>query len=226
MIVQIYSLTSVETAVAVAELGADQIGFVAGRYGIVHNELDFSQARAIVEALPSGVVPVALTMSIDVDEILKMAAAVQPGIVHISTDPFDVDQAAMTALRRRLPQHIRLMKAIPVGQAAKTLALIRRFEPMSDLFLLDTQMAGFPGVGATGHTHDWNVSRQVIQITRRPVILAGGLVPENVAQAIEKVRPWGVDSCTGTNSPGANQKDLARVQAFIEAARRAERELA
>ena len=224
MIIQIYSLTSAKAACAVAKLGVDHIGFVAGRYNIVRSELNFDQARDLVKARPSGVKSVALTMATDVDEIMKMVDAVRPDIVHISTDPLDMDKAATQELGRRLPSHIQLMKAIPVGGSAETLDLIRRFEPVADLFLLDTKVEGFPGVGATGHTHDWNVSRQVVETTRRPVILAGGLIPENVQESIKKVGPWGVDSCTGTNIPGTNEKDMARVQEFVQAVRHWEQE--
>ena len=224
MIVQIYSLTDVETARAVVSLGVDYNGFVAGRYNIVASELDFKEARAIVEAVSPGATAVALTMATDVDEILQMVSAVQPGIVHISTDPLDMDETATRRLRHRLPSHVRLMKAIPVGEAEETLPLIRRFEPMSDIFLLDTKVAGFPGVGATGQTHDWRVSRQVVETTRCPVILAGGLFSGNVVQAIQQVRPWGVDSCTETNVPGKKAKDLTRVKAFVAAVRHWERD--
>jgi phosphoribosylanthranilate isomerase len=223
--VQIYGVTDVATALEVARLGADHIGFIAGRYGLVACEVDFETARAIAEALPPSAKAVALTMATRVDEILDMVATVGPDILHISTDPLDVGPAAIAELRRRLPPDVLLMKAIPVTRVDETLQLVRTFEPWTDIFLLDTKVEGLPGVGATGQTHDWEVSRRVVEVVRKPVILAGGLTPENVVEAVRFVRPWGVDSFSGTNVPGTSVKDLARVQAFVTAVRAVEAEL-
>ena len=221
MIVQIYAATSVADALKLVELGVDQIGFVAGDYGEVYGELTFAQARAIVEAVRGKAASSALTMSTDVVEILRMAAAVQPDIVHISSDTEAVDVAAMQALRAQLPPHVALMKAIDV-EGPESVAVARRFAEVSEILLLDTKVRGMPGVGATGVPHDWAISRQIVEAVKDKsrVILAGGLVPENVAEAISLVQPWGVDSNTGTNLPGDPVvKDMARVAAFVRQAK-------
>jgi phosphoribosylanthranilate isomerase len=219
MIVQIYAFTKPEEAAAAAEMGVDQIGFVAGKYGLVPGELTFAEARTLVEALPAGTIASALTMSTEVDEILRMVASVQPNIVHISTDLEDVPVEVMAELRQQLPPEVRLMKAIPVYDE-DSIAQAQKFVPVSDILLLDSKVTGFPGVGATGHVHDWNISRKIVETSGIPVILAGGLSPDNVAEAIRVVRPWGVDSNTATNVPGdAVEKDMRRVAAFVRAAR-------
>ncbi|WP_322806809.1 phosphoribosylanthranilate isomerase [Thermanaerothrix sp.] len=224
MIIQIYAFTRLSDALSAVALGVNHIGFVAGRYGIVHGELDFVEARALVEGLPSHAISVALTMATEVDEILRMAQEVRPHIVHISTDPLDVDEMAMKTLKRRLPPETRLMKAIPVA-GEESLELARRFSPYCDFILLDTKVADLPGVGATGVTHDWRLSRRIVETVNVPVILAGGLSPENVAEAIHQVRPYGVDSNTHTNRPGSPvEKDLERIAAFVQAVRQAEQE--
>ena len=153
------------------------------------------------------------------NEILRMVDAVQPDIVHISSDVEDVPEKAMEELRKRLDPKVRLMKALPVG-GAESLELARRFAPFSDLFLLDTKVTGMPGVGATGRTHDWSISRRIVEQFGVPVILAGGLSAENVAESIRQVRPWAVDSNTATNIPGDPvKKDLRRVAQFVAAVR-------
>lgn len=225
MIVQIYAFTHLKDALAAVKAGVDHIGVVAGRYGEVHGELDFVEVRQIGEALPPQVRLVALTMSSDVEEILRMAEAVQPDIVHISSDLEAVGVEAMAELRRRLPETVGLMKAIPVaGEESVDIAL--RFAEVCDILLLDTKVSGLPGVGATGQTHDWRISRRIVEVAPVPVILAGGLSPENVADAIAAVRPWGVDSNTATNLPGDPvAKDLRRIAQFVNSARCAAREL-
>jgi len=221
MIVQIYAATTVADALHMARLGVDQIGFIAGDYGEVHAELTFAQAQAIAEVLRGKATSSALTMSLDVAEILRMAAAVQPDIIHISSDTEAVGVAAMTELRQKLPPNIALMKAIHVA-GPESIETAARFAPVSDILLLDTKVDGFPGVGATGAVHDWDISRRIVErVTGQArVILAGGLVPENVRQAIDTVQPWGVDSNTGTNLPGDPVvKDMARVEAFVKASK-------
>ena len=70
-------------------------------------------------------------------------------------------------------------------------------------------------------THDWNISRRIVHVTRVPIVLAGGLGPDNVAEAIRIVRPAGVDSKTRTDHDGSDAKNLERVRRFHEAARAA-----
>ena len=82
--------------------------------------------------------------------------------------------------------------------------------------------------GITGQTCDWNMARCLVQTSRIPLILAGGLSPDNVAEAISRVEPAGVDSCTLTNArdnlgrPIRFRKDADKVKAFVDEARQAE----
>ena len=222
MIVQIYAFTHLEDVQTALTLGVDHLGFVAGKYDLVPGELSFAEARQIVETVAGRAVCVALTMSEDVEEILRMAAAVQPDIIHISTDVEAMGVDAMRELRRRLPAGMRLMKAVPVDDE-RSVALAQQYAAVSDLLLLDTKVHGMPGVGATGRTHDWNISRKIVESVAIPVILAGGLTAENVAAAMGQVQPSGVDSNTATNVPGdAVEKDMRRVADFVRAARSAE----
>ena len=222
MIVQIYAFTDPDEARLAAQMGVDHIGFVAGDYGLVPGELSFAQSQALVQALPQQAVSVALTMATDVDEIVRMARFVQPQIVHISTDMEEVDLAKMKSIRAQLPEGTRLMKAISVTDEASVEAA-RYYAQASDLLLLDTKSADIAGIGVSGKTHDWKISRRIVESVRIPVILAGGLSAENVAEAIRMVQPFGVDSNTHTNLAGEMvNKDMERVQAFVQAVRSAE----
>ena len=222
MIIQIYAFTRVDEAIQAAALGVDHIGFVAGDYGIVPGELSFHQAAEMASALKGKAATSALTMSTDVEEILRMSNAVRPDIVHISTDPEAVGVEAMRVLRARLPVGIRLMKAIHVS-GEESIRLAQAFAPVSDLLLLDTKVPGMPGVGATGQPHDWTLSRRIVESVPIPVILAGGLSAANAAAAIQAVHPWGVDSNTHTNLTGDPvAKDLRRIGEFVRAVRQME----
>jgi phosphoribosylanthranilate isomerase len=219
MIIQVYAFTDVDQARQAALLGVDHIGFVAGDYGLVPGELNFSQARAIIEALPAQAVSVALTMATDVDEILRMARLVHPHIIHISTDMDEVDLPKMKILRAKLPDGIRLMKAISVTDMT-TVAAAQYYAQESDLLLLDTKSAEIAGIGVSGKTHDWEISRRIVESVSIPVILAGGLSAENVADAMQSVQPYGVDSNTHTNIAGDMvAKDMNRISKFVQAVR-------
>jgi phosphoribosylanthranilate isomerase len=222
MIVQIYTFTDPEQARQAALMGVDHIGLVAGDYGLVPGELTFQQARAIIEALPPNTISTALTMATDVDEIVKMARIVRPDIVHISTDMDAVDLTKMKALKAQLPENIRVMKAISVTDETSIEAAVR-FASASDILLLDTKSADVQGIGVSGKTHDWKISRKIVESVQIPVILAGGISAENVAEAMEQVKPWGVDSNTHTNEPGSMvAKKMDRILAFVQAVRAAE----
>ena len=85
-----------------------------------------------------------------------------------------------------------------------------------DRFLLDAYDP--KTIGGTGKVCDWNMAKALVKSVEKPILLAGGLTPENVAEAIAEVRPWGVDVASGVESaPGV--KDIAKVEAFIAAAR-------
>lgn len=224
MIIQIYAFTDPDTAVKAVQMGVDNIGFIAGKYGQVNAELSFVECRAIVTALPKNATSIAITMSEDVDEILRMADAVMPNIVHVSSEMDMVDFDMMRDLRSRLDKNIRLMKAISVDDET-SIAAAQHYAKTSDLLILDTKVKGFPGVGATGATHDWNISRKIVETVGIPVVLAGGLSAANVGAAMRAVHPWAVDSNTSTNVQGSNvDKDLTRIKAFVDAVHAAEAE--
>jgi phosphoribosylanthranilate isomerase len=96
----------------------------------------------------------------------------------------------------------------------------KRLADLADYLLLDTAHPMTRVVGATGLMHDWDVGAAVVSTTSVPVIMAGGLGPDNVQQAINRVRPSGVDSETRTSRAGdRRRKDLTKVAAFIRLAR-------
>jgi len=101
------------------------------------------------------------------------------------------------------------------------LALAQSYDGIADFLLLDSHRASDVQIGALGIVHDWSVSRRNVEAVDLPVILAGGLGPDNVADAIRAVRPAGVDSKTKTDQHGSHAKDIERVRRFYQAARAA-----
>lgn len=217
MIIQIYSMTSIGDAVMVAQAGADQIGVVVAEPGIVPEGIGAGAAREILAAIRPRARGVALSLSDDREEICAMADAVRPDIVHVAAREIEPEDCAW--IRARVAP-VRLLRAIAV-RAGETLAEADAHQEAADYLMLDSGAKGLPFAGATGETHDWQISRAIVERSRVPVILAGGLTAENVGQAIAMVRPWGVDSFTHTDIPGQRgKKDPARTRAFIAAALR------
>jgi phosphoribosylanthranilate isomerase len=213
--VQIYSMTSVADAVATATAGADLIGVVVAEAGVVPEAIDTGLAREILASIHPRSRGIALSLSDDRDEICAMADAVQPDVLHIVAREIEPDDCAW--IRKRIAPMM-LLRAIAV-RAGETLTEAEAHQECVDYLMLDSGAKGAPFAGATGETHDWSVSRTVVERSRIPVILAGGLSAENVADAIKTVGPWGVDSFTHTDIPGKRgKKDPARVRAFITAA--------
>lgn len=223
---QIYTSQTPQEAIALAELGVDIIGLTPTHRdlpGRITNE----RAREIVEAVAGRATMAALSVESDEDEIVAMVESVRPDILHLCGDIRVVDPDAVRRIRARVGD-VKIEQAIPMsGPEALDDAIA--FAEVSDYLILDSYAPHIGGVGATGSTHDWNVSRRIVESVDIPVILAGGLSPDNVAEAIAAVRPWAVDSLTHTNRDlggGAFEKDLDRVRAFVEAAREAARTLA
>ena len=227
MKVQIYSLKTAEDAAICAAAGVDFIGVATGERGRLAPEVDFATCRAIFAAIPpgSGVTKNAMTVAWEVAEIVETVEATGPDVIHLAGDIERMPPDAVAELRRAISP-VKVMQAIPVGAVGSgggsdALALALAYRSVSDYFIVDTRASGFLGIGATGALHDWSISAEIVRRANVPVILAGGLSAENVADAIRAVKPWGVDSFTHTNLPGTKQKDPARVRAFVEAARSA-----
>ncbi len=229
-------------------LGVDHIGSVITRINGRHNPV-VGETIAMVRKM--GAVSSLIPLYTDPGAVLDTLDYYRPHIVHFC-DRLDhnggisVDAALrlQAAVKSRLPG-IRIMRSIPVGQAAGAdseaiLALAARLEPLSDYFLTDTVITDESGsagsdqpvtgfVGITGLTCDWSVAAQLVANSRIPVILAGGISPENVADGIRQVRPFGVDSCTCTNAMDDNgrpirfKKELARVKKLVSEVHRADR---
>jgi phosphoribosylanthranilate isomerase len=182
--------------------------------------VDLETAAQIVQAVRGQAVSIALSVETDAAAIVAMVEAVRPDILHLCALEGAVPPEAVQALRTQLPG-LPLMQAVSVaGPEAIEQALA--YQAVADYLILDTQAADIAGIGASGQAHDWTISREIVRRVRVPVILAGGLSPENVAEAIRVVQPWGVDSLTHTNEflpDGGFRKDLARIRQFVAQAR-------
>jgi len=194
VIVKICGITSRQDALAAAQAGASALGF--NFYPGSPRYLTPAAAAAIIPDLPAGVWKVGLFVNEPAESVAALASALALDVVQLH------GEAAP-------PAGLRIWKAVPVGPGFRPEQL--ETCPEAEALLLDT--TSVKAHGGTGETFDWAVARSA---TRR-VILAGGLDPSNVRQAIRTARPWGVDACSRLEiAPG--RKDHRLVAEFVQAA--------
>jgi phosphoribosylanthranilate isomerase len=216
VLVQIYGITTLEDAVDVDRLGPDTIGVVLDEGLGTWDSVDAGMARRIAAAVTRAGV-VALSLSVDPAVILATLRTVGPDILHLAR-AHEMSDAALEEVRRSV-RGVQLMLTVPVDGAG-SVSVARRLAETADYLLLDTKHPESGIVGATGETHDWALSAEIVRATELPTVLAGGLGPHNVRDAIEQVGPFGVDSETRTSQDAERRrKDMAKVEQFIALAR-------
>jgi phosphoribosylanthranilate isomerase len=220
---QIYEISSPDEAAAVARIGIDHVGVLVGN-GAFPREQDIETAAMIAAAIPPPSKVSALFLTHDVAAIEAGARRLRPHIVHLGAAPELLAPEQVARLKTRLGGAL-VMRSVPV-LGEESVALARSYEGIADLLLLDSHRPSDRQIGALGITHDWSISRRIVEQVPVPVILAGGLGPENVADAIRRVRPAGVDSKTKTDREGTHAKDIDRVRRFHRAALTAWRDIA
>ena len=248
IITQVYEIQTAAEAEESIELGIDHVGTV-----LVSKEQwkqpALSDTRRVVKerGAQSSFIP----LFSEPDTVYTAMDHYRPDIVHLcehlTTDFYRSTGCKaliqlQEGIKNRFPG-IRIMRSIPIApegleSRVPTLELARLFEPVSDLFLTDTLLvesqpqpvSGF--VGITGKCCDWKTAAKLVEQSTLPVILAGGLSPENVRAGIMAVKPAGVDSCTLTNAVDKNgkpvrfKKDMRKVKQFVDQAGKAQQALA
>jgi phosphoribosylanthranilate isomerase len=217
VLVQIYEVSSPEEARALGALGVDHIGVLVGD-GAFPREQTITRARAILAAVPRSSQGVALSLSADPSLIEQIVAELKPDIMHLGASTDLLKPSAIQRLKTQFGP-ITVMRSIPVTGMA-SVAIAQSYDGIADMLLLDSHRPGDTQIGALGVTHSWEIDRKTVESVRIPVIIAGGLGPDNVADAIRTVRPAGVDSKTKTDKDdGSHTKDLQKVQRFVARAR-------
>lgn len=242
-LVQIYEVQTPEEAEILIEIGVDHLGSVL----LSRDDWRQPSVKAVVDCTRGTVVRTSLIpLFQDTDHISRALDFYQPNIVHFCealaahnecSGAWELSFQIQRVIKERFPE-MKTMRTIPIAppggsRAVPSLILAQRFEEISDYFLTDTLMVdtnssaedlqpvdGF--VGITGLPCDWDVAAELVRQSAIPVILAGGISPENVADGIARVQPAGIDSCTGTNAvdqkghPIRFRKDMDKVRQLVK----------
>jgi len=197
--VKICGITNKDDAHAAIDAGAHALGFVFAEEGKRKNRfITPEDAQDIIESLPPFITTVAVVVNAGLGDLARYLSVVDLIQYHGDENPADIplNHAAIKSFH---------------GGPGFTVGDMRVFPCRA--WLLDASLPGERG--GTGALGDWELAREAVALQERPVILAGGLRPENVAEAVRTVRPYGVDVSSGVESaPG--KKDHERIRHFIE----------
>ncbi len=208
--VKICCISSLEEARLAVQFGASALGLVGqmpSGPGVISDELIFEIARKV----PPPIGTFLLTSETDAQAIIQHQKKVNTNTVQI----VDALESGTYAEIRRALSGVKLVQVIHVMDE-ESLDEAQRIAPEVDAILLDS---GNPNLavkelGGTGRTHNWAVSRRIVESVPVPVFLAGGLKPDNVREAIEAVQPFGLDLCSGVRTKG--KLDPFKLEKFFE----------
>jgi len=206
----ISSLSEVQMAVS---KGAHCLGLVSAMPsgpGIIEEGL----IGQLITQTPPGVDTFLLTSHTTVAPIVDQWNRLRPSTIQLVDY---VPTTTLAALKQALPG-VKLVPVIHVNNEAQALEQALAMAPLANALLLDSGQpnASIKTLGGTGQTHNWQISKRLVQAVRVPVFLAGGLNADNVQQAIQTVRPYGVDLCSGVRSNG--QLDAVKLGHFMQVA--------
>lgn len=207
-VIKVCGIQTVAEALGVIEAGANTIGMLLGVPDYVGDRITHEIAKQIVASVPEGVRTVMVTHLLDVNEIVEIAEYTVVSAIQVHND---LDIVGMKQLQQNL-HNIELIKAIHVMDNT-AIKQAKMYGPYSDMILLDTKVKN--RIGGTGQTHDWNISKEIVNELNIPVILAGGLNPENVESAINKVNPYGIDANSGLEHEDGS-KDFKKIRLFAK----------
>jgi phosphoribosylanthranilate isomerase len=215
--IQIAGVRDLEEAQLLMDCGVRYVGFPL-RLRVNQEDLSEKDAAAIIHAIQPGACGIAITYQNDADDIAEFMGDLGASVIQLHGD---ISVRELERLRELRPT-IKVIKSLVVGERGHDdlVTKARLLGRFVDSFITDTFDPSTGASGATGKTHDWRISRQLVDIAQKPVVLAGGLTPENVREAILFVRPAGVDAHTGVED-ASGRKDAVKIRAFVAAARAA-----
>jgi len=199
--------------------GADAVGFITDVPVRSPRKIDTETAKELIKQVPVFVESVLVIMPDDLGSAMALIRETHPTCVQIHSD-LPVSELAEISKTVKLIKTIAVPKDAPSGIADHIISRIDALTGIADAILLDTSIGsrtstgarsgGEGGGGGTGKVHDWGISAEVVKRSRLPIILAGGLTPDNASDAIRKVHPYAVDTASGVETDGKRNPDKVR----------------
>jgi len=200
--------------------GADAVGFITDVPVRSPRKIDMETAKELIKQVPVFVDSVLVIMPDDLGSAMALIRETHPTCVQIHND-LPVSELAEISKTVKLIKTIAVPVDAPSGIADHIISRIDALTGIADAILLDTSTRSRTSTGAksgarsggTGKVHDWRISAEIAERSRLPIILAGGLTPDNAADAIRKVHPYAVDTASGVETD--RKRDPDKVRRFI-----------
>lgn len=212
MKVKFCGISSVAEAEMAISLNAEYLGFLVGITHLAEDKLTNYEAKKIIDNVDFKTSkPVAVTHLVNAKEVISLLKELNLEVVqlHNSILPEEV-----LKIKEAIPECY-IIKAVHVD-GERSIEKAKKMEEFADALILDTRTT--ERLGGTGITHDWSISRQIVESVNKPVFLAGGLTPNNLQSAINTVHPYGVDVNSGVENPDG-KKNFSLMEQFIKIAR-------
>ena len=213
--IQIAGVRDLDEANLLMECGIRYLGFPL-RLPVNKEDLSERAAAAIIRTMRPPSYGVAITYQSTAEDIVDFMDYLGASLVQLHGDIASQELAKL----KRLRPHLTVIKSLVIGKQPfeELVDTLQRLSAFVDAYITDTFDPATGASGATGKLHDLQVSRRLVELATKPVILAGGLTPENVREAIKFVAPAGVDAHTGVEG-AAGHKDPEKVRRFEAEAR-------
>lgn len=213
--VQVAGIIDKAEANLILNSGVNYLGFPL-RLPVNKEDLSEEEATKIIKSLEQPNYGIVISYSDTAEEVIELCDKVGSKIIQLH------GEISLEEVKKIKKEDISIIKSLVVEEnnTEKLTTLLKQLEPFVDAFITDTYDPVTGASGATGKTHNWEVSKLFVQLSSKPVILAGGLNPTNVYDAILKVRPAGVDVHTGVENL-TGRKDESLVKQFIKETKRA-----
>lgn len=206
--VKICGLTNAADLATAVDAGADALGVICDVPVDTPREVSVEQARSLVSSAPPFVTTVVVTMCSDPDRAIELVETVGPDAIQLHGS---VDSAVL----ERVQSAVDIDVVLAIDSDEVSAAERYDGDGLVDALLVDS--VSDDGGGGTGETHDWERTRDATAALETPVVLAGGLTPANVADAVRTVEPFAVDVASGVETEGG-VKDADAVRSFVERA--------
>jgi len=212
-VIQIYECYSVNDAILLSKLNVHNVGFFLGL-----KDEEYEQRKKLILELfnyiPKHINKVILTLTNNLKLIEKVIEELKPDIMHLGALEEELNSRSVSEIKNKFPKQ-KLMRSIAIS-GPEAILIAKSYEKVVDFVMTDSYCPKTKVCGALGKIHDWNIDREIVRQLSIPVIIAGGLGPDNVEEAIRYIRPYGVDSKSLTDDNVTKEKCPSKTKDFVE----------
>ncbi len=210
MHIQMAGIRNKEDALMCVDCGVDIIGLLVGQQHTSDDFISKEKAKEIKEVLPKNTTTTLITHLENADEIIEIAKFIDVDYIQLHSN---INESEVSKIKTALPnkKFIRVVHIDKNGEVLTDLSKIK----IADFYFTDSINTKTNQVGGTGLTHNLETDKQLVETLNKPVFIAGGLTPENVAEAVKFCKPYGVDVNSGCRAIDGG-RDKQKVLNFVK----------